>query len=56
MIQRVKYGKNILPELLNNILKTYLKLGGQSRITYAVAIFARFMKNIVSVTNVTKKC
>ena len=40
------------------LLERYPKLGGQSRITYAVAttfIFARFVKDILGVTNLYKK-
>ena len=40
------------------LLERYPKLGGQSRITYAVAttfIFARFVKDILGVTNLSKK-
>ena len=33
------------------LIGRYPKLGGQSRIAYAIAIFARFMKNILGATN-----
>ena len=51
-----KGGKNILHD--QYLLGRYPKLGGQSRITYAVAttfIFARFVKDILGVTNLYKK-
>ena len=47
-----KCGKSILHE--QYLLERYPELGGQSRITYAVAttfIFARFVKDILVVTN-----
>ena len=46
-----KGGKSILHD--QYLLGRYPKLGGQSRITYAVAIifiFARFLKDILGVT------
>ena len=49
---RFKGGKSILHD--QYLLERYPKLGGQSRITYAVAttfIFARFVKDILVVTN-----
>ena len=49
---RFKGGKSILHD--QYLLERYPKLGGQSRITYAVAtifMFSRLVKDILGVTN-----